>query len=166
MSFREKQELLQFPIKERDRYCSMFFDNDLPVDSLKNSKLSLRLLLDNSGILNIYTSTVPDGKYNYSIWKNIASEILGIDRNDIKIAIHETAVTPESSPYMFSKEIAGFSELLKKSCQSLQRKRFRAPLPIDIKRTISLDKLKKGDIAWGASVVEVEFDSMTLETEN
>ena len=142
-----------------------FFDNDLPVDSLKNSKLSLRLLLDNSGILNIYTSTVPDGKYNYSIWKNIASEILGINRKDIKIAIHETSVTPESSPYMFSKEIAGFSELLKKSCQSLQRKRFRAPLPIDIKRTVPLDKLKKGDIAWGASVVEVEFDSMTLETE-
>ena len=142
-----------------------FFDNDLPVKSLKNSKLSLRLLLDNKGILNIFTSTVPDGKYNYSIWKNIASEILGISRDDIKIAIHETANTPESSPYMFSKEIAGFSELLKKSCQSLQRKRFRDPLPIDIKRTVTLDKLKKGDLAWGASIVEVEFDSMSLETE-
>ena len=142
-----------------------FFDNDFPVDSLKNSKLSLRLLLDNDGKLNIFTSTVPDGKSNYNIWKNIASEILGIDRDDIKIAIHETSCTPESSPYIFSKEIAGFSELLKKSCQSLQRKRFRAPLPIDIKRTVSLSKLKKGDISWGASVVEVEFDSMTLETE-
>ena len=142
-----------------------FFDNDLPVESLKNSKLSLRLLLDNEGRLNIFTSTVPDGKSNYNIWKNIASEILGIDREDIKIAIHETACTPESSPYIFSKEIAGFSELLKKSCQSLQRKRFRAPLPIDIKRTVSLSKLKKGDISWGASVVEVEFDSITLETE-
>ena len=142
-----------------------FFNNDLPVESLKNSKLSLKLLLDSSSVLNIYTSTVPDGKYNYSIWKNIASEILRISREDIKIAIHETSVTPESSPYIFSKEVAGFSELLRKSCQSLQRKRFRAPLPIEIKRTVSLDKLKKGDIAWGASIVEVEFDSMTLETE-
>lgn len=142
-----------------------FFNNDLPVESLNKSKLSLKLLLDSKGILNIYTSTVPDGKYNYSIWKNIASEILGINKEDIKIAIHETAKTPESSPYIFSKEIAGFSELLKKSCQSIQRKRFRAPLPIEIKRTVSLDKLKKGDIAWGASVVEVEFDSMSLETE-
>ena len=142
-----------------------FFNNDLPVDSMKNSKLSLRLLLDSGGILNIYTSTVPDGKYNYTIWKNIASEILGINTNNIRIAIHETSVTPESSPYILSKEIAGFSELLKKSCQSLQRKRFRAPLPIDIKRTVQLDKLKKGDYAWGACIVEVEFDRMTLETE-
>ena len=142
-----------------------FFDNDLPVESLKNSKLSLRLLLDSSGILNIFSSTVPDGKYNYSIWKNIASEILGIKKDNIKIAIHETSCTPESSPYIFSKEIAGFSELLKLSCQSLQRKRFRTPLPIDIKRSVSLEKLKKGDISWAASVVEVEFDSMTLETD-
>ena len=142
-----------------------FFDNDFPVESLKNSKLSLRLLLDSSGILNIFTSTVPDGKYNYTIWKNIASEILGIKKENIKIAIHETSCTPESSPYILSKEIAGFSELLRKSCQSMQRKRFRTPLPIDIKRTIPIEKLKKGDISWGASVVEVEFDSMTLETE-
>ena len=153
-------------IKKRGIGISVgFFNNDLPVDSMENEKISLKLLLDSKGILNIYTSTVPDGKYNYTIWKNIASEILGLNTDDILIAVHETDNTPESSPYIFSKELAGFSELLKKSCQSLQRKRFRSPLPIEIKRTITLDKLKKGDIAWGASVVELEFDQTTLETE-
>jgi CO/xanthine dehydrogenase Mo-binding subunit len=142
-----------------------FFNNTIPFKSMIKDKLSLKLLLDSKSYLNIYTSTVPDGIHNYDIWKNTAGEILGIPTDNIFILPHQTDLAPPSAAYPFSKGLAGFTELLKNGCQSLQKKRFRNPLPIEITASLSLNKLSKDDYAWGSAVVELSIDNHTYEIE-
>lgn len=142
-----------------------FFNNTIPFKSMTKDKLSLKLLLDSKSNLNIYTTTVPDGIHNYDIWKNTASDILGIPVDNIFILPHNTDFAPSSSAYPFSKGLSGFNELLKKGCQNLQKKRFRNPLPIEISTSVTLNMLNKDDYSWGAAVVELSVDNHTYEIE-
>lgn len=137
--------------------------NTIPLKSMEKEKLAVKLLLDSDSKLNIYTTTVPDGLNNYNIWKNCAEKILQIPTENIFIHPHETDISPVSAAYPFSKGLGGFNEVLKKSCQSLQKKRFRAPLPIEINTTVSLNTINKTELTWGAAVVELSVDKYTYE---
>ena len=140
-----------------------FYSNRIPLKSMEKEKLSLKLMLDSKSNLNIYTTTVPDGLNNYDIWKNCASEILGIPLDSIFVITHQTDLAPVSAAYPFSKGLVGFNELLRKSCQSLQKKRFRQPVPIEITSSLSLNKAGDDDPSWGAVVLELSFDNFTYE---
>ena len=142
-----------------------FFSNTIPLKSMEKEKISLKMLLDNSSNLNIYTLTVPDGNHNYDIWKKYSGELLGIPVEKIYIYPHQTDVASASASYAFSKGLGGFSELLKKASQNLQKKRFRHPLPIEVTTSLSLNNLNKNDLSWGAAVVELSIDSFTYEIE-
>jgi len=142
-----------------------FFNNSIPLKSMEKEKLSLKMLLDNSSNLNIYTLTVPNGNHNYDIWKKYSGELLGIPGEKINILPHQTDTAPASASYAFSKGIGGFSELLKKASHDMQKKRFRDPLPIEITTSLSLNTLNKNDFSWGASVVELSIDIFTYEIE-
>lgn len=137
--------------------------NTIPLKSMEKEKLAVKLLLDSKSRLNIYTTTIPDGLNNYNIWKNCAEKILHIPTENIFIYPHETDMSPISVASPFSKGLGGFYEVLKKSCQSLQRKRFRVPLPIEINTTVSLSKINKIELAWGAAAVELSVDKYTYE---
>jgi len=142
-----------------------FFSNVIPLKSMENDKLSLKMVLDNSSNLNIHTLTVPNGNHNYEIWRKYLGELLTIPADKIFTHPHRTDTTPVSAPYAFSKGLAGFSELLKKASNNMKKKRLTNSLPIEITTSLSLNTLNKNDLSWGASVVELSIDTYTYEVE-
>jgi CO/xanthine dehydrogenase Mo-binding subunit len=66
------------------------------------------------------------------------------------------------------------SKLIERCCQTIAKRRFRDPLPIEVKRSFRLPKTFRWDersfsgkpfpyLSWGAAVVEVEVDTLCLK---
>ena len=107
-----------------------------------------------------------------NIWKETASEILQIKKENILIDsdfnIKDIPLSPEDT---FS-TIGTINELIKKCCNDIQKKRFHQPLPISAKRGItgaskkgwddkSFTGAPYGTISYATCVVEVELDTYT-----
>ena len=142
-----------------------FFANLIPLEAMEKEKISVKMMIDTSSHLNVSTLTVPNGSHNYDIWKKYLGELLGIPIEKIHILPHRTETAPASAPYVFSKRLDGFSELLKKASRNLQKKRSGNPLPLEITTSLALNTLSKNDFSWGASVVELSIDAFTYEIE-
>ncbi len=107
--------------------------------------------------------------------RNIATKILGIEDASIVFVGDDTDTMTESGPRTLSSDISIIAPLIEKCCQTIQRQRFRHPLPISVKKTY---KPTKGDewkaqtmtgmpfvsITAGASIVELEMDPITYDT--
>ena len=91
--------------------------------------LTVSMLLDKEGKLFIRPSTCPNHLELYELWRKKAAEFLGIDRKDIYF-ITETF----SGASILSRNVSIVTELIEKGCQLLQKKRFREPLPIEVKK--------------------------------
>lgn len=106
------------------------------------------------------------------IWKNTASEILQIQKQNIIIdsefSIEELPEMPEES---FG-SIGIMNEIIKKCCLDIQKKRFHEPLPLTSKRGIPQAAKAKWDkdtfsgtpfftTSFATCVVEVELDTYT-----
>ncbi len=104
------------------------------------------------------------------------SRILGIDIELISFSGTDTSRMSATGPETLSSKIAILLPLAEKCCVTIQKQRFREPLPITVKK---LYKPAKND-AWkgpalkgspfasitpGACVVELELDPVTYETE-
>ena len=104
-----------------------------------------------------------DGDYG-NLWTNIASEILGINRDMIRISCG-TGDFPDSGPQTMSRNIAVLSKQVEQGCAAIGKKRFRDPLPIIVRKTVRPPKeaaweeyLSFAKPGWAAAIVEVEID--------
>ncbi|MCQ2592652.1 MAG: xanthine dehydrogenase family protein molybdopterin-binding subunit [Treponema sp.] len=114
--------------------------------------------------------TIKPSEIVQDIWKNTASEILQIKKENIIIDsefnINELPDFPEDS---FS-TIGTVNELIKKCCNDIQKKRFHQPLPITSKKGISpasrrnwnkesFSGIPFSNQSFATCVVEVELDT-------
>ncbi|MCK5156582.1 MAG: molybdopterin-dependent oxidoreductase, partial [Spirochaetales bacterium] len=103
------------------------------------------------------------------IWKNIISETLGMDTSQITIEYGDTSHVPDTGPDVLRREIHHISSLMERCCDSIKSQRFKEPLPIRVKRGFKLpaDTNSKrpsfSGLSWGAVIVELEIDTITLE---
>ncbi len=109
-----------------------------------------------------------------AIWKNIANEILHIDKENIKIDPWESLSSKDSLPENFYYDISIMTVLLKKCCTELAKKLKEAKFPISAKQTITPSMKKKWNsetfsgipyqaTAFGSAVVEVELNADTYQ---
>lgn len=106
------------------------------------------------------------------IWKETASSILQINKENITIdseySIKDIPLYPEDT---FS-NIGTINELIKKCCNDIQKKRFHQPLPLTSKKGITSSAKKQWDnddfsgspytnISFATCAVEVELDTYT-----
>ncbi|MDR0998474.1 MAG: molybdopterin-dependent oxidoreductase [Treponema sp.] len=136
----------------------------------------VELTLEKDGSLEIRTSMVSSGDYFDRIWGDIASEILAIEREKVKILVRNTAGSPDSGPGTLSRNITTLTKLVEHCCLAIRKQRFRNPLPITVRRQARpvkskssgeryVDSLSGRDLnlaslsrpGWGAAVVEVEI---------
>jgi CO/xanthine dehydrogenase Mo-binding subunit len=136
----------------------------------------VELTLEKDGSLQIRTSMVSSGDDFDRIWGNIASEILAIEPEKVKVLVQNTAAGPDSGPGTLSRNITTLTRLVESCCLAIRKQRFRNPLPITVRRQTRPVKAKasggryidslsgKGlNLAslsrpgWGAAVVEVEI---------
>ena len=147
---------------------SLFFGND-------KGAYGVELTLEKDGTLDIKSSIIPKEEHAASIWRSLASAILGIGENHINIVYSEKG--PDSGPECHSRYITGITRLVERCCDSIRKQRFRDPLPITVRRFQRPNKIiawngQNGEQyidanafahpAWGAAVAEIEIDQVSL----
>ncbi len=108
------------------------------------------------------------------IFSQIATETLGIEERSISFTGVDTSTMPPTGPDTLSSKIAILAPLMEKCCQTIQRQRFRSPLPISVKKVYKPSRKDAWDEATlkgkpfvsvtpAVCAVELELDPLTYE---
>ncbi|MDR1858951.1 MAG: xanthine dehydrogenase family protein molybdopterin-binding subunit [Treponema sp.] len=141
----------------------------------------IEMILEKDGSLEIRTGVVSSGCSYGGIWAGIASEILGIDPEMVRISSGPDC--PDSGPSVLSRNIAVITPMVEQACLAIRKQRFRDPLPIKIRKTVrpansyawdqwfpnpqgasqsaprfALDTSGFSRLGWASAVVEVAID--------
>jgi len=132
---------------------------------------SVELTLNKDGALDIKTGMVSSDSDHGSVWADLASKILEIDKKKVRISYNADSRDP--GPSTTSRNIAVLTKLIEQACKLIHKRRAKDPLPITVRKTasprkndVSEERLPKGVIdansfsrlGWASAVVEVEFD--------
>ncbi len=145
-----------------------------PLEDVLNPYVAVRL--DDERKVTIITSAVGRNNSIFFTWKELVGTLLDLPPEAVRIDQHGLEHGIDSGPSVFSRNIAILTPLLKKCCEAINKKRFRSPLPIEVKRSIRISKQAKWNeetgtgalfqaSSHGASVVELEINAVTLEME-
>lgn len=140
----------------------------------EQSPSTVAIKLQSTGNLEISSSAVHREAGTPALLKLTAAEILGLKPEQISIAPADTSLVPDSGPSMLSRNISVIRKLIQTGCQTIQKKRFRSPLPLEIYKKYRKSAKQLWDsesftgtpftqISWAATVVEVEIDPVLLE---
>ena len=133
----------------------------------------VELTLEKDGFLEIKTSFGLSDAGFLEGWQNLAREILGVEHSMVRLK-NNTTNMPDSGPQTLSRNIGSITRLVENCCTAIRNQRFRDPLPITVKCSIKPEKkqgwVPKKDIdpevfsnpGWGAAVVEIEMDPVSL----
>ena len=131
--------------------------------------------LEESDRAVIRSSAIPEDRGIQQIWMQTVARILTVDEAKIEIAPVDTDTVPDSGPSTLSRNLTVITHLIESCCNAIKRRRFRSPLPIEVRRVSKLSR----KAAWhterlegspfsgesrAVAVVEVEGDAATFET--
>lgn len=136
---------------------------------------AVELTMDTTGKLTIKISAMPDHSALSAIWAKQAALTLGIEDNQVEIENTQVDILPPSGPSLASRNIGVYTRLISQGCEMLKKKRFREPLPIQLKRSFRQPPSRRWDkesmegtpftaLSWGAAAVEVEVDPVSLQS--
>lgn len=139
----------------------------------ENSPYAVEVTIASDGTVNIATTT--SSKAMRDVLSSIAAHIFGVEPDMIRFSSPDTGSMPECGPETLSSNIAIIAPLVEKCCQTIQKQRFRQPLPITVRKTYKPTKKDAWDgktltgkpyasITTGACIVELEMDPVTYDT--
>lgn len=145
-----------------------------PLEGKLNPYMALRL--DDERKATIITSAVGRDNSIGITWKRMVGSLLDIPADSVHIDQRGLEHGIDSGPSVLSRNIAVLTPLLQQCCDGVNKKRFRSPLPIEVKRSLRISKASKWDeetlsgslfrtSSYGTAVVEVEINTVTLEIE-
>ncbi|UCF96022.1 MAG: molybdopterin-dependent oxidoreductase [Spirochaetaceae bacterium] len=142
---------------------------------------ALKLVLERGSRVRIYTSLVDCAMGIHGMFIQRAAQLLDIDPDRISVQPVDTQDVPDTGPTSLSlAAMVGFP-LLEQCCHALQRRRKNATLPIEVRRSLSLDRTRPGrahhsgqgrtkavegmeESSWAATVVELMLDPVTFQS--
>lgn len=141
-------------------------------EDMIRSKYSLETTLETDGSLSVKIYSPTD--HLKIIWQKLIEKILEIPPENVHFDTDYSSTEEPAEPDVLSLNITIMTQLLKKCCTSLQKSRFRQPLPIYVKKafmpsrksTWNNDKFSGQPFQAAscvAAVVEVEVDTTTYE---
>ncbi|MDR1802266.1 MAG: molybdopterin-dependent oxidoreductase [Treponema sp.] len=134
----------------------------------------VELTLEKDGYLEIKTSLGLSGAAFLEGWQNLAREILGVEPVMVRLT-GDTTNVPDSGPATLSRNISSITRLVEQCCTAIRNQRFRDPLPITVKSSSdpkktpawvpkkNIDPEAFSNPGWGAAVVEIEMDPVSLD---
>jgi CO/xanthine dehydrogenase Mo-binding subunit len=133
---------------------------------------SVELILDKDGRLEIKTSMAGTDNETVLIWRRVTAELLSLDIDDVSAGPNSTGQVPDSGPACLSRNITVITRLIESAAAAIRKQRFRDPLPIVVRRSLSQSKALNWNNApvdqnvlahpgRAAAVVEVEIDPIT-----
>ncbi|MGP1600672.1 xanthine dehydrogenase family protein molybdopterin-binding subunit [Treponema sp.] len=137
---------------------------------INSLRQSLEISMGKDANAVIYAN--PSSETVSNIWKNIAAEALEIPVKSVLIDNGISQAEDSELPETLMNNISVMTRLLKKCCTALQKLRFRQPLPLRVKRSLTPGKKNswsqedfKGTpfytTSWAAAAAEVEVNPKT-----
>lgn len=141
-------------------------------EDLIRNKYSLETTLETDGSLSV--KIFSPSEHLKTIWLRLIEKLLDIPSENVNFETDYSNTEEPEEPDVLSLNITVMTQLLKKCCMSLQKSRFRQPLPISIKKTFMPSRKKPWNTqdfcgqpflatSWAAAVVEVEVNTVTYE---
>lgn len=138
---------------------------------IQNLTMGLTLEKDGTVVIHSY----PPSSWVQRVWIKIVSKELDVEEKNIRIDGNFSVDTEPLYPAGFFGNVGLMTQLLRKACTAIQKKRFLQPLPIHVSRGLTSTQKKQWDsenfsgspffsTATGAAVVEVELDIFTYRT--
>ncbi len=135
---------------------------------------NVELTLDKDLRLVIRTSAAACRDGVRDIWRRSAAILLDLDIDRVTVAPPDTDQAPNSGPVTLSRGVTVVNRLVEKACETIQKRRFRDPLPLTARSVYRVPKPIKWEggkvsgspfdsASWGGAVVEVELDPWTFE---
>lgn len=135
--------------------------------------LTMKLTLEKDGTVIIHS--YPPSPSVQGIWTKIVSKELDMDEKNIRIDGNFPVDSEPLYPAGFFGSVGLMTQLLRKACVAIQKKRFQQPLPIHVSRGLTSTQKKQWNqenfcgepffsTATGSAVVEVELDPCTYRT--
>jgi CO/xanthine dehydrogenase Mo-binding subunit len=136
---------------------------------------SVEVELDKDLKVVIKTSAAAGSGGVLDIWRRTAADSLNIPLANVRVAPADTDESPNSGPATLSSGITIVNRLVEKACLTIQKRRFRDPLPLSAHSSYRIPKSihwEEGSVAsssfdsaaWAGAVVELELDPWTLES--
>jgi len=151
-----------------------------------NGDCTVELTLAKDENLEIKTSVIPfetspgarskesgRGRMVPEAWQNLIKETLGIEIKSIQLT-DNTLDAPDAGIGTLSRNISVVTKLIELCCQAIRKQRMRHPLPITVTRSAkpskapswaagkSIDGNAFAHPSWGAAVVEIEIDPVSI----
>jgi CO/xanthine dehydrogenase Mo-binding subunit len=126
----------------RDRHRARFQGNGFLGGTCPGSNYSVEVTMDTDGRVRI-KSNLQSRTMEYRV-RALAADLLALEPNLVSFTGADTSTMSDTGPDTLSVKVTVVSELVEKCCLSIQKLRFRQPLPISVKKTW---KPAKGD-AW------------------
>jgi len=94
---------------------------------------TVEVTLTKESTLEIKTSITSSDDDFSKIWAKVASEIMSIEPEMIKV---KTTHVPDGGPSCSSRNISVLTKLVRKCCHAIRKQRFHDPLPITVRRSV------------------------------
>jgi len=110
-----------------------FQGNGLLYSGQDRGNYSVEVTLTKESFLEIKTSITSCDEDFEKIWARVASEIMSIDPDMVRV---DTANAPDCGPSCASRNITAITKLVEKCCLAIRKQRFHDPLPITVRRSV------------------------------
>ncbi|TVQ41263.1 MAG: xanthine dehydrogenase family protein molybdopterin-binding subunit [Spirochaetaceae bacterium] len=136
---------------------------------------TVRVRVEKDGSAELLCGAVSESDAVRSVWRQNLSTVLNIADTEISFASPDTEHTTDCGPAVLSRNMVVIQRTIETACNAIKRQRFRAPLPLEVRRTFRLSRTTEWDaqrlhgqphtiLSHAAAVVEVEVSPVTYET--
>lgn len=153
-------------------FSTAFEGNGYYDETLNALKQKIAVTMETDGSVTVH---LPQPSRSItSIWKRIVSEELEVPPESVRIDESDPELNNSALPETLMNNVNIVSTLIQKCCQGIQKQRFRTPLPITVKKGLSISNKKLWDsetftgtpyysTTWGAAVCEIEINPVIYE---
>jgi CO/xanthine dehydrogenase Mo-binding subunit len=135
-----------------------------------NLSSKVKLLMKQDGSVELRAATTPGSGTLKSHLRDIIRDTLEVKDEMITIIPSDSSQVPDAGPLSVSRSVSIMNHLVLQACHSLQKMRFRTPLPIEVQKSFTSPRGKTVQAphgypwlkpTWACGAVEVEIDPST-----
>lgn len=128
----------------------------------------IAVTLDTNSQIIVNTSYFPSRK-TVQLWRSIIAKELAVEQTSIKFVENDSSKMVDTGLEVLSLDVERSAKMLVECCRIIKNKRFQEPLPIT--ESVTAKSIVSGDLSlftsqnWGCIIIEIGFNTVTLESE-
>lgn len=144
-----------------------FQGNSFSMETEKELHSRIQLVLEQNGRVRLHAGTTPGSPAIKAHFRDYLKDQFSIPNDHILISPVHSSLIPDNGPMTLSRNLSVTQKLLEQAVASVQKRRFRDPLPISVSKSFQVPRTRKSvpypwlPTSWAATVVEVRVDPVT-----